>query len=106
MGFKFSEIKRICRIEIEGEIYPVEITEDLGKKLKNLGVTKPINAEGEKGAAMYVDGLIDSILGYGKAAHIFAGRPIDVFEHVEVLQYICDEITAAVNKRIGSIKHV
>ena len=106
MGFKFSESKRICRIEIEGEIYPVEINEELGKRLKNLDVTKPINAEGEEAAAMYVDGLIDSILGHGKAAYIFAGRPIDAFERVDVLRYICDEITAAVNERIGGTKHV
>ena len=106
MGFKFSENKRIARIEIEGEIYPVEITKGLGERLKKLDITKPINAESEEGAAMYVDGLIDGILGHGRAAHIFAGRPIDVFEHVDVLKYIYDEITNAINKRIGSIKHV
>ena len=106
MGFKFAESKRICRIEIEGKIYPVEITIDLGERLKSIQSAKPVDIKNEVAAAAYVDGLIDGILGRGKAAEIFEGRPVDAFERVDVLKYICGELTDAVNKLAGSVKNV
>ena len=106
MGFKFSERKRIVKIAIEDNIYPVEITMDLGERLKAIKGAKSEDIKGEAAAAAYVDGLIDGILGRGKAAEIFEGRPVDVFERVDVLKYICGELTDAVNKLADSVKHV
>ena len=106
MGFKFSERKRIVNIAIEDNIYPVEITKDFGERLKAIKGSEPVNVKDEAAAAAYVDGLIDGILGRGKAAEIFEGRPVDVFERVDVLKYICGELTDAVNKLSESVKHV
>ena len=106
MGYKFSEKKRIIKIEIEDKIYPVEITKNFGERLKAVKGSDPIDAKDEVAAAAYVDGLIDGILGRGKAAEIFEGRPVDVFERVDVLKYICGELADAVNELADSIKHV
>ena len=106
MGYKFRESKRIAKIEIEDKIYPVEITKDFGERLKAIKGSEPVNVKDETAAAAYVDGLIDGILGRGKAAEIFEGRPVDVFERVDVLKYICGELTDAVNKLAESVKHV
>ena len=106
MGFKFSGRKRIVKIAIEDNIYPVEITKDFGERLKAIKGSEPVNVKDETAAAAYVDGLIDGILGRGKAAEIFEGRPVDAFERVDVLKYICEELTGAVGKFADSIKHV
>ena len=106
MGYKFRESKRIAKIEIEDKIYPVEITNDLGERLKSIQSAKPVDIKNEVSAAAYVDGLIDGILGRGKAAEIFEGRPVDAFERVDVLKYICEELTGAVCKLADSFKNV
>lgn len=98
MGFKFSERKNTVKVEIEGKSYPIAITEELGKRLVSVESSIPKNCKSIAETVGCIDGLIDKILGSGKAAEIFSGREADVFERLDVLDYICRELTAAVNK--------
>ena len=106
MGYKFRESKRIAKIEIDGKLYPVTITKEMGARLAALKNDSSEDIKSEEAAVAYIDGLIDGILGRGKAAEIFEGRPVDAFERVDVLKYICEELTGAVGKFADSIKHV
>ena len=106
MGYKFRESKRIAKIEIDGKLYPVAITKEMGTRLAALKNNSSEDMKSEEAAVAYIDGLIDGILGRGKAAEIFEGRPVDVFERVDVLKYICEELTGAVNRLADSAKNV
>lgn len=97
MGFKFSNRKSVV-IVIEDKSYPVNITEKLGKRLMSVSNSMPTNCKNVAETVGCIDGLIDEILGSGKAAEIFAGREADVFERLDVLKYVCTEVSDAVNK--------
>lgn len=97
MGFKFSDRKSVV-IVIEDKSYPVNITEKLGKRLMSVSNSMPTNCKNVAETVGCIDGLIDEILGSGKAAEIFAGREADVFERLDVLKYVCAEVSDAVDK--------
>ncbi len=99
MAYSFKK-SNVINIEIEEKKYPVKITRELGKRLSKL----PSDTDGDN-TVSYIDGLIDEILGNGKAAEIFAGREEDEFERLDVLKYICGELTeAAVNLKRSVLK--
>lgn len=97
MGFKFSDRKSVI-IVIEDKSYPVNITEKLGKRLMSVPSSMPASCTNAAETVCCIDGLIDEILGSGKASEIFAGREADVFERLDVLKYVCTEVSDAVNK--------
>lgn len=98
MAFKFTERKNIVKIEIEDKVYPVAVTEKLGKQLMSLEAPSAADFTDTAKVINCIDGYIDSILGCGKAAEIFSGREPDVFERLDVLKYICTELTERVSK--------
>ncbi len=91
MAYSFKK-SGVVNIEIEGKNYPAKITRELGKRLSKLSSADSDNA------ISYIDRLIDEILGDGKAAEIFAGREEDEFERLDVLKYICGELTKTADK--------
>ncbi len=96
MAYSFKK-SNVINIEIEEKNYPVKITRELGKRLSKLSSIDSDNA------VSYIDGLIDEILGNGKAAEIFAGREEDEFERLDVLKYICGELTEAADNLKRSV---
>lgn len=105
MAFKFGN--NVVRIEIEDMIFRVVISEELHAKILHAKETNaelqrefkdvPDNARERNIIAAY-DKLIDDILGNGSADKIFRDREPDEIERIAVFIYICQEITAHVNK--------
>ncbi len=95
MAYKFKNTSTV-NIDIEGKIYPVRFTPELYNKLSGLSDFK---AEGNVGEIVSgIDRLIDEILGNGSSSEIFASRPADVFERLDILKYICGEIKNAADR--------
>ncbi len=92
MAYSFKK-SGVVNIEIEDKSYPAKITRELGKRLSKLSLDTDSD-----NTVSYIDRLIDEILGDGKAAEIFAGREEDEFERLDVLKYICGELTKASDK--------
>ena len=97
MGYNFANRKNVI-VVIEDKSYPVAITEKLGERLMSVSGSIPANCKNISETIACIDKLIDEVLGSGKAAEIFAGREADVFERLDVLEYVCSEVSAAVNK--------
>lgn len=90
MAYSFKK-SGVVNIKIEDKSYPVKITRELMKRLSKLSSADSDNA------ISYIDGLIDEILGNGKAAEIFADRDEDEFERLDVLKYIVGELLKAID---------
>ena len=105
MAFKFGN--NVARIEIEDLIFRVVISEELSAKITLVKETNaklqqefkdvPENVRERNIIAGY-DKIIDDILGNGSAEKIFRDRTPDSIERIAVFVYICQEITAHVNK--------
>ena len=108
MGFRFND--RICVIDINDVKYSVTFQKALVDRLNEAkGTFGSFKDGGNKDNASEVcavfDRAIDSILGVGSAAAIFAGRFENIMERYAVLRYIYDELTAFI-KSISEEKNV
>ena len=97
MGFKFND--KVCVIDINDVKYSVTFQKALVDRLNEAkGVFTAMKDSADKEDISKVCGVfdraIDSVLGIGSAAAIFAGRFENIVERYAVLRYIYDELTA------------
>ena len=108
MGFKFND--KVCVIDINDVKYSVTFQKALVDRLNEAkGIFTAMKDSGDKEDMSKVCGVfdraIDSVLGIGSAAAIFAGRFENIVERYAVLRYIYDELTAFM-KSISEEKNV
>lgn len=103
MGFRFDNNRLVCRIDIEGNIYPVTVNEKLQGKISGIGASLDALKSGNDEAAVIgsADSSIDVILGQGSSEKIFEGREKSAYERLSVLTYIFEEITAFTDRLRG-----
>lgn len=91
---KFEFRDNTLRLEIAGIPFDVNITDDYLKKMKQWGQEAQDKAKQNlkiEEHQAFMASAIDKLLGDGASEKIFAGRICNIFDYMDVLNYICSE---------------